>query len=219
MLKIKNPLALPILAGVTLILCLGSTRAAVFDESTLGDLSNNQGTPTTLSFSSGINRVIGNVNGVGDSQDWITFNVPIGYQLTSEVLAAYTSSDGQGFTGFHSGTSFPGSTFDPASYNGYSHFGTAAQNNVSPPVNLVGADLLPIMADPNQAPGSTGFAAPLGAGDYTFLVQQLGSSTAYEFDFTISAIPEPTALALAPLAMSLIARYRRGQLRTARFPK
>lgn len=215
MVRINNSLTLPVLATLAIALCSGRVQAAAFDESSLGDLSNIQGTPTTLSFSPGVNRVIGTVTGVGDSQDWITFNVPLGSQLTSEVLAAYTSTDGQGFTGFHSGTSFTGSTFDPASYHGYSHFGTAAQNNVSPPANLVGVDLLPIMADPNQAPGATGFTVPLGAGDYTFLIQQLGANTAYEFDFTITAIPEPSVLALLPLAFSLVVLTWRGRSKAA----
>ena len=204
MLKTKPLTTLTALVGLALTVSAATAQAAVFDESVSGDLSNNQGLPTLLGFSSGLNRVIGNVNGTGgDSQDWITFNVPSGFVLTSDVLAVYTSSDAQGFTGFHTGTSFTGSAFSPDSYNGYTHFGTGAQNNVSPPVNLVGQDLLPIMTDPTQAPGATGFTLPLGAGDYTFLIQQQGASTGYEFGFTLSEVPEPRALPLMLLAFGL----------------
>ncbi len=206
----QNPLGL--LVGLTLAgAAFGvHVHGAVFDESVLGDFSNNQNAPTSFAFSGGLNQVIGNVNGsASDSQDWITFHVPAGFQLTAEVLGSYTSADAQGFTGFHTGITFPGSSFSAGSYEGYTHFGTGAQNNVSPPVNLVGQDLLPIMADPNQAPGSTGFTAPLGAGDYTFLFQQLGGSTGYEFDFTLTAVPEPTPLMLVPVACGLLLLRRR----------
>src|SRR5215831_161021 len=191
--------------ALALVVSLGQALGAAFNESIAGDFSNNQNAPSSLIFSGGLNQVIGNVNGQGgDSQDWITIHVPTGFLLTSDALAAYSSTDAQGFTGFQIGAIFSGSSFSPGSYNGYTHFGTGAQNNVSPPVNLVGQDLFPIMADPNQALGANGFTLPLGPGDYAFLIQQQGASTAYEFDFTLIAVPEPTALMFAPVAVGII---------------
>ena len=43
------------------------------------------------------------------------------------------------------------------------------------------------MADPNFAPGATGFTPPLAAGTYTFLIQQGGfATTGYQFDMTVT---------------------------------
>ena len=42
------------------------------------------------------------------------------------------------------------------------------------------------MAIPPSAAGATGFTPPLGVGTYTFLIQQLGASTAYQFDFNVT---------------------------------
>jgi hypothetical protein len=55
------------------------------------------------------------------------------------------------------------------------------------------------MANPADAPGASGFTPPLAAGTYTFLIQQLGASTTYEFDFNATATPEPASLCLIGL--------------------
>jgi len=92
------------------------------------------------------------------------------------VLQSYTSTDAQGFTGVQSGTNFVGSVNSAASYLGYAHFGTGAQNGSLPATNLVGVDILPIMGDTNLAAGAQGFIPPLLNGTYTFLIQQTGPS-------------------------------------------
>ncbi len=203
-----------LLAAATLVIAVsvGEVRAStVWNESTNGDLSNSQSTPTSLSLTSGLNSVFGSV-GPGDQQDWISLTVPSGFGLTSVVLAGYVSADGQGFTGFQVGSSFVGSPFSAASYAGYAHFGTAAGNGSLPPANLVGTDLLPLMA--NNAPGGTspgasGFTQPLGPGTYTFLIQQLGGLTSYQFDYGVTVAPEPSTLLLAALAGGLMLVKRR----------
>ena len=116
--------------------------------------------------------------------------------MTSYVNAKYVSSDPQGFTGFQFGSSFSGDVFDPLSYAGYAHFGAAAQNPDGNPTSssTVGVNLLPLMADPSFAPGTTGFTPPLGAGTYTFLIQQGDpSTTGYRFNMNLRAVqvPEP----------------------------
>lgn len=192
----KFLLSLSSLVAVILIFSTSQlTAATIWNESLNGDLSNIQGSPTTLTLASGANAVIGTV-GTGDTQDWLTLNVPVGFQLTSIVLASYSSTDAQGFTGVQAGSVFIGSSNSAGSYLGYAHFGTGA-TNPSTPTNLVGSDILPIMASTTSAPGSQGFIPPLGSGNYSFLIQQLGATTSYEFDYTITAIvPEPETLPL-----------------------
>jgi hypothetical protein len=189
-----------VLIGVVLFSSAASLMAATYDEGISGDLSNNQAAPTPLTLTLGTNSIIGNANGSGgDSQDWIALTVPAGDEMTSYVNAAYSSTDSQGFTGFQFGSSFgTNSAFSAGSYAGYAHFGTGA-TNPSTPTSTVGVDLLPLMANPSVAAGATGFTPPLIAGTYTFLIQQLGASTNYEFDINVSAVPEPGSLSLLGL--------------------
>ncbi|HTQ38590.1 MAG TPA: PEP-CTERM sorting domain-containing protein [Pirellulales bacterium] len=181
------------------MLVVPALAANSYNEAVNGNLSTNQSSPTPFTIASGTNPVIGSV-GPGNSADWIAITVPAGLQLSSDVLAVYTSTDSQGFTGFQAGSAFVGNPETTASaYEGYTHFGTSVTNGSLPVQNLAGADLLPIMANPADAPGSQGFTPPLAAGTYTFLIQQLGAATSYEFDFGASAVPEPAALGLLGL--------------------
>jgi hypothetical protein len=200
-------------AFAAMIFVAGQTVLATnFDESVNGNLSTNQAAPTALALTAGDNFVSGNVNGTaGNSQDWVAITVPTGFDLSSYTLTSYTSADSQGFTGFQIGSSFVGSTLSPLSYAGYAHYGTGATNPTIP-ASVVGTDLLPLMANPAVAAGATGFTDPLGPGTYTFLIQQLGGSTSYEFDFgvTAAATPEPASLGILGVAgMGLLMRRRR----------
>jgi hypothetical protein len=166
-------------AAVCALLATALAKATIYDEAVSGDLSNNKGAPTALTLTPGSNSVIGTVSGGfggGDPQDWVSFTIPAGFVMTSYVNSKYISADDQGFTGFQVGSSFSGDEFTPGSYAGYAHFGFAANNPDTNPVaaSTVGVDLLPLMANPNFAPGTTGFTPPLTAGTYTFLIQQGG---------------------------------------------
>ena len=111
--------------------------------------------------------------------------------MTSYVNSKYVSTDEQGFTGFQFGSSFSGDEFTAGSYAGYAHFGTDVDNPL-PPSSTVGVDLLPLMADPSFAPGTSGFTPPLGPGTYTFLIQQGDPfTTGYQFDMNLRSVPEP----------------------------
>jgi uncharacterized repeat protein (TIGR01451 family) len=162
--------------------------SVLYDESVSGDLSNSQSAPTALAPALGTNSVLGSVGTTSGTQDWLSLHIPAGQQLDSLVLFSYTSTDAQGFTGVQRGTSFVGSTSSPGSYLGYAHFGTGATNN-GPATNLVGTDILPIMGNTTSALGAQGFTPPLAAGDYTFLIQQLGAETQYQFDYHVSLAP------------------------------
>lgn len=182
--------------GLAILLFAAHVQAAVlWNEGINGDLSSNQAAPTPFTLASGVNSFIGSVSS-SDSQDWLALTVPVGFQLTSFVLSSYVSSDPQGFTGVQSGTAFVGSPFSAGSYLGYAHYGTGATNN-GPATNLLGVNLLPLMGDNvGVAPGSAGFATPLSSGSYVFLIQQLGSLTSYQFDYTTVAVPEPASWSL-----------------------
>jgi hypothetical protein len=184
-----------------------SRATVVWNESSNGDLSNSGVTPTAITFSAGINSIIGSV-GPGDADDWVGVTIPAGMQLSNDTLAAYSSTDAQGFTGVLPGSSYSGSINTASSYLGYAHFGTGATNTGLPLANLIGVDLLPIMGSTSAAPGSQGFTPPLPAGQYIFLIQQLGAATSYQFDYNVTAVPEPTCLALLAVAAPLLRRRR-----------
>ena len=184
-------------AAICALLAAAPAKAIIFDEAVSGDLSNDKAAPTALTLTPGLNSVIGTVAGFppagSDPQDWVSFTIPAGFVMTSYVNSKYGSEDDQGFTGFQSGSSFSGDEFMAGSYAGYAHFGTGATNpDGTPPSSTVGVDLLPLMADPSFAPGAIGFTPPLGAGTYTFLIQQGNDvTTGYQFDMTLRAVPEP----------------------------
>ena len=177
------------------MLATAPVKAIIYNEASLGDLSDDPAAPTALSLTPGSNSVIGTVNGFGngDPQDWVSFTIPTGFVMTSYTNSKYVSTDEQGFTGFQSGPSFSGDPFMEISYAGYAHFGFAATNpDGTPPASTVGVNLLPLMADPNFAPGTTGFTPPLGAGTYTFLIQQGNDfTTGYRFNMNVRSVSVP----------------------------
>jgi hypothetical protein len=184
-------------AAVCALLAAAPAKATLYDEAVSGDLSNDKGAPTALTLTTGSNSVIGTVNGFGngDPQDWVSFTIPTGFVMTSYVNSTYDSTDDQGFTGFQAGSSFSGDEFVAGSYAGYAHFGNEATNpDGTPPKSTVGVNLLPLMANPSFAPGTTGFTPPLHAGTYTFLIQQGNPvTTNYQFDMNVRSVsvPEP----------------------------
>jgi hypothetical protein len=204
-------LSLFAIVGAVLLTFTPLYAVTTWNEGVSGDLSNNQAAPNAFVLVLGANSFIGSV-GTGDTQDWITLNVPAGMVLNGLVNSSYVSADAQGFMGVQSGTSFVGSPFVAGSYLGYVHYGTGATNGALPPTNLVGTNLLPLMGDNvTISPGSLGFTAPLAAGNYTFLFQQLGAATAYQFDFNVSAVPEPTTLQLLLIVGGLLLAIRRAR--------
>jgi len=44
---------------------------------------------------------------------------------------------------------------------------------------------------------------------YCFLIQQLGASTNFQFDFNVTSVPEPTAIGLLVFGPLLMHRQRR----------
>jgi hypothetical protein len=198
-------------AAACALLAAAPAKATIYNEAVSGDLSNNQAAPTALTLTPGLNSVIGTVDGFdnGDGQDWVSFTIPAGFVMASYVNAKYVSTDPQGFTGFQFGSSFAGDPFSAGSYAGYAHFGTAANNpDMNPtPSSTVGVNLLPLMADPSFAPGATGFAPPLAAGTYTFLIQQGNPvTTDYQFNMNVRSVSAPeSGSSLCLLGMGVFA--------------
>ena len=208
-------------AVICVLLTTALARATIYKEAISGDLSDDKTAPTPLTLTPGLNSVSGTVAGFPqfggtDPQDWVSFTVPAGFVMISYVNAKFVAGDGQGFTGFQAGSSFSGDEFDAANYTGYAHFGTAAQNPDGNPTtsSTVGVNLLPLMADPNFAPGTTNPTFPLGAGTYTFLIQQGDpTNTHYQFNMIVRpvAAPEPgsTLCLLAIGSLGVLALRRR----------
>jgi hypothetical protein len=186
------------------------SAATIWNEAVSGDLSNDQAAPNALGLSIGTNSIIGTVGGL-NQKDFVALTVPAGDVLTSIILTAYSSTDAQGFTGVQAGASFVGNTATAGPYLGYVHFGTGATNGALPPTNLIGQDLLPLMGNKTLAVGSAGFTAPLPAGTYTFLIQQLGGVTNYQFDYHVAQVPEPATIGLLAIGAAALAAWAKSQ--------
>ena len=129
-----------------------------------------------------------------------TITIPSGFVVSSRTVLAGTAALGDGsFVGLMSGSTFtvPPDTSSASGLLGWTLFGD----------NQIGEDLLPTMGV--SFFGSSGFAT-LGAGSYTFSVQEtaVGTSVA-RLALQVSAVPEP-ATALSLLAgLGLLAAARR----------
>jgi len=124
----RIPCLIRITIPLPVMLMLAATRlhaSILWDESVNGSLSASGSSPTVLSLSDGQNAILGTVGGSAQ-QDWVALTVPTGFQLSSLVLASYSSTDVQGFFGVQVGPDFTGSVNSASSWLGYTHFGTGA---------------------------------------------------------------------------------------------
>lgn len=195
-----------LLAGLAIGLSSSAQAASfLFTESGDGDLSNTPATPTilgdhsaTVGFSIGSNFVRGAT--ISGDPDIFSFTVGVGYQLSAIVLTSYSSTDDRGFIAVQGGSIWnngvgSGGNFTRSTLLGYTHFGTHAA------AAHVGEDLLDNLGA-SGATGAIGFTGALGAGTYTFLVQQTAVSVVnYEFDLQLTPVPEPGEYALVAGAL------------------
>jgi len=187
----------------------------LFDESVDGEVSANPSAPTSLgTLNLGSNQIIGVVtsdDGAGDfdtslptTRDFFTFTVGANQFLTGAFIVSLIGSENgvpnndPGFFSLAQGTT----SFIPG--NGTSsQFLTGA---VVSPTLADGTNLLTLGND-TDGPGVT---VPLGAGDYVFEIQQTGPETlAYNINFEVSNVPEPSSLGLLGLCSLLGLRRRR----------
>ncbi len=188
-----------LLIAALLCACTMSTAqaATAWDESVSGDLANAGTSATAVTFGLGSNLVLGTTgrsNGVVD-RDYFTFTLPEGWQLDALTLLPGTTFLGPsslGFIGVQSGGQV---TVDPTGGSAAGLLGWWHYNE-----NDIGTDILPSIG---AGPGATGFIGALPAGSYAFWIQETATgSAAYQFDFSVSQVPETstTLMFLAGLA-------------------
>jgi hypothetical protein len=151
----------------------------IYDEVLSGDLSNSGLSPTSLIVTTGANEVFGTTGtgANGADRDYFRFTVPNGLELTAIVVLPGTETGNQlSFFGVQSGSQV---TVDPnagsaAGLLGWTHY-NAANGDI---INDISIPFL----------GSTGFTPPLGAGTYSFWIQEL-SQGAYNYGFKFEIQP------------------------------
>ena len=193
----------------TLACAMGSSAPAaaelvVFDESRDGDASDNRFAPTMVALGSGMNILRG-FSGQSPTPDvhdldYVTFTVPVGFQLETFVLQSANVGGAFSFVGLQAG---PTITI-PADWTsidtpllGWAHVGSAD----------VGQNLLAYM---RVSPGAVGFSGPLPACTYALWIMELNTDVhSYSFGLGVTTVPEPSVLATL-LAIGAL-RRRRGR--------
>lgn len=194
----------------SILVAPGSFAAIAYDEAVAGDLSNDRGAPSALTFDLGSNVVMGAVGVVSGAKDLDYFTISLGtnQQLNALTVLPGTATGGSvSFIAVQAGSTmtldpnalpYP----DPAILLGWKHYSK----------HDAGFDILPVMGDAALT-GSQGFKAPLGPGSYTFWVQETSPGpVSYKLEFSVSAVPEPGSnmLILAGLgAFAFLWRQRR----------
>ncbi|MEO1433813.1 MAG: hypothetical protein AAFV71_33095, partial [Cyanobacteria bacterium J06633_8] len=156
-----------------------------YSEAASGDISGDRNNPTQLALVEGANTLLA-TSGDGDIE-YLTVNVPDGFQLDSIVLKSYSSpSDELAFAAVQSGTTFtePTNGTNTANLLGYTLFGPGDTTTD------VGENILDNMG---TGAGAIGFEGALASGDYTFWLQQASAeSTNYELEFNVSPAAPPS---------------------------
>jgi hypothetical protein len=192
------------------VLGFSSARAATtaWNESVMGDLSNLGASPTAVSMGPGSNLVLGTTGrsaGIVD-RDYLSFTLPAGWQLDTLTVLPGTSFVHASDAGFVAVQAGPQVTVNPT---GGSAEGLLGWVHYS--ANDLGTDILGLMGIGH---GAIGFATPLPAGTYSFWIQNTATgSSAYRLDFGVSAVPEPSALALWAAGLAGLAGAARRKAR------
>lgn len=204
------PRILTLLAA--LALPFGSVQALTWDESTMGDLSDDGNAPTllgTLDLGSNlISGTMGSLGGTGpmDADVW-NFTIAAGYYLTGINLVGYSATSGStsndSFMAIADGGSINMS--DPSNHlsNALWGYGTDGFGHTY-------NDLLGLL-DAGPEFGGLGFDGPLPAGNYTFWIQEGSDQINYSIDFVTTAVPvpEPGGVLLLGVAGLWLLRRRR----------
>jgi hypothetical protein len=191
-------------AGILIFATAASTvtAATIYNETVSGDLSNSGLTPTVIAVGVGSNQILGTTGAgaTGLDRDYFTISVPSGAVLTGITeLPGTTSGGAVSFIGLEAGSqiTLPTNAATATELLGWWHYSPADINT----------NILSKMAIPSN--GSSGFTAPLGAGDYAFWIQDFNQGAFnYGFDLNVAAsasqTPEPSASALMLSGLLLI---------------
>lgn len=222
MTHIKPPRHLLATAALAMV-SLGTAHAATYDESVLGDISNDRLNPTTWKLPSSAdatkaapgasfdNFLIGTLGRTGNTEpdrDYLHIVVPKGMALSAMILGNKSTMGVQrSFIGVAAGSTMPvpSDALDAKGLLGFWLYGKEDH----------GTDLLASMS-PGFF-GASGFKTPLKAGDYTLWVQELAAgSFKYEFNLVLTPVPEPAsvlmwAAGLGGLGLVAARRRRRGE--------
>ena len=178
--------------------------AVIYNEAISGDLSNSGLSPTSLTVALGSNQIFGTTGrgATAIDRDYFSITVPSGLAVTLLSVLPGTTSGGISFIGLQAGPQVTVSTsaIDATGLLGWWHYSPSDINT----------NILPKMAVPTQ--GSSGFSGVLGAGTYSFWVQDFNAgSFNYGFDVTVAQAPEPATYAAVLTGISIIAalQYRR----------
>lgn len=202
------------LLAVALAALAAQAGAADYDEAVAGEISADRLLPTRILLTDsprGANGLRGNNivsgtlgrNGGVVDRDYFTAVVPQGFALTELRVGNQTTTGGGvlgSFIGVATGDVMPvaESATTAAGLLGRKHYGLADR----------GTDILDDLSAAGD--GATGFARPLGAGAYTFWVQELSPGTYnYRFNLIVSAVPEPSQWALLAAGLAMLGWRRR----------
>lgn len=172
--------------------------AASYNEAVSGDLSNDRAAPTGLLLAPGANALTS--TSVSGDRDYVHFSLPAGLTLDAVTMQSYSGGDDTAFIAVQAGSTF---TEPPTGTNannllGWTHFGPNQGH-------AVGDNILD---DMGAASPAIGFTGSLAGPDYTFWIQQTGSSAStYQLDFVVT--PEPGSVAFMAIAVAMAVTTRR----------
>ena len=196
----KNLIKAFVGALVSVCIVSSSFGQIVFDEAVDGEISNSGLNPTVITLGLGNNTVVGSIgdNGQtgatdGTDGDFFTFNLATGLEV--HEISTTRSAAGRSFFGYNPGTTI--SSTDASGLVAGGLFGdlesaTAAGSTFDPASPLVTFDTV----------------LPLGAGDHSFIFQEIAPPV-IDYSVTFYVVPEPSSAAILLVGLALMVSRRR----------